>query len=182
MSSSISAHRGCERWVRIPADRCQQSKPTNETRNEASRRRCIDADCFVRCRHSRSAPPIDELAGSRGAIPKPVRQDHQACRQSALKQSSADAEGRRAGRPRFSDWPNCAGVLPNQVRDWLGHRNITTTSRYLATPSVHLQDALHKFEAGRSIRTPFAQTGPTGDGESTTDAPELVASCLSELN
>lgn len=49
------------------------------------------------------------------------------------------------------------GVSGHQVRDWLGHTNITTTSQYLSTTPIHLQDALRKFENARAIRTPFAQ-------------------------
>ena len=52
------------------------------------------------------------------------------------------------------------GMSDHEVRDWLGHANITTTSRYLSTTRVGLQHALHKFEEARNIRTSFAQTGP----------------------
>ena len=50
------------------------------------------------------------------------------------------------------------GMSDHEVRDWLGHANITTTSRYLSTTRVGLQHALRKFEEGRNIRTSFAQT------------------------
>jgi integrase len=40
-----------------------------------------------------------------------------------------------------------SGASDHDVRDWLGHSNITTTSRYLATTSTRLQDVLHAFEA-----------------------------------
>jgi hypothetical protein len=42
------------------------------------------------------------------------------------------------------------GVHPVIVRDWLGHANITTTSRYLATSAHGLTDAARKFEAARA--------------------------------
>ena len=50
------------------------------------------------------------------------------------------------------------GMSDHEVRDWLGHGNITTTSRYLSTTRVGLQQALHRFEEARNIRTKFAQT------------------------
>jgi len=42
------------------------------------------------------------------------------------------------------------GVHPAFVRDWLGHANITTTSRYLTTSAPALVDAARKFEASRA--------------------------------
>ncbi len=62
-----------------------------------------------------------------------------------------------------------SGADQHDVRDFLGHANITTTSRYLATPPVRLERALSRMEGsdsgdanknsdGRSIRTPFAQS------------------------
>ena len=44
------------------------------------------------------------------------------------------------------------------MRDWIGHANISTTSRYLSTTAVHLQNTLKKFEKARDLRTSFAQT------------------------
>ena len=40
-----------------------------------------------------------------------------------------------------------SGASDHEVRDWLGHANITTTSRYLSTTRVRLQRARVKFEA-----------------------------------
>ena len=60
-------------------------------------------------------------------------------------------------------------IFDHEMRDWLGHANITTTSRYLSTTRVGLQQALHKFEEARNIRTKFAQTNsvvPNGQPES----------------
>ena len=51
------------------------------------------------------------------------------------------------------------GMSDHEVRDWLGHANITTTSRYLSTTLVSLQHALRKFEEARNARTSVAQTG-----------------------
>jgi integrase len=53
------------------------------------------------------------------------------------------------------------GISDHEVRDWLGHANITTTSRYLATTRTTLQQARKKFEQHRSRCTRVAQTdGP----------------------
>jgi integrase len=50
----------------------------------------------------------------------------------------------------------------HDVRDFLGHANITTTSRYLASSPVRLEKALARLEEAAHdpspIRTPFAQT------------------------
>lgn len=60
------------------------------------------------------------------------------------------------------------GVSPHEVSGWLGHANITTTSRYLKTTRVGLQHTARKFEQAQAprpkppkkkqtrIRTPFA--------------------------
>jgi integrase len=40
-------------------------------------------------------------------------------------------------------------ISPHVVRDWLGHADITTTSRYLATTERTLKDALQQFEQHR---------------------------------
>lgn len=49
-----------------------------------------------------------------------------------------------------------SGAEQHDVRDFLGHANITTTSRYLASAPVRLEQALARMEGG-AIRTPFAQ-------------------------
>jgi integrase len=43
-----------------------------------------------------------------------------------------------------------SGASDHEVRDWLGHANITTTSRYLSTTRVRLQRARAVFELRRS--------------------------------
>src|SRR5438552_10349205 len=65
-----------------------------------------------------------------------------------------------------------AATNPNRsqhdVRDFLGHASITTTSRYLASSPVRLARALARTEAASdSIRTPFAQTDSTTDQPAT---------------
>ena len=47
-----------------------------------------------------------------------------------------------------------SGAESHDVRDFLGHANITTTSRYLASTPVRLARALARMEG--AIRTPFA--------------------------
>ena len=49
-----------------------------------------------------------------------------------------------------------SGAEQHDVRDFLGHANITTTSRYLASTPVRLAQALERMES--PIRTKFAQT------------------------
>ena len=55
-----------------------------------------------------------------------------------------------------------SGAEQHDVRDFLGHANITTTSRYLASTPVRLEQALARMEAD-AIRTPFAQTDDSAD-------------------
>ena len=43
-----------------------------------------------------------------------------------------------------------SGASDHDVRDWLGHSNITTTSRYLATTQSRLQQLLKALEARES--------------------------------
>ncbi len=50
------------------------------------------------------------------------------------------------------------GVSGHEVRDWLGHANISTTSRYLSMTGVGLNNTLKKFEQDRNSRTSVAQT------------------------
>jgi integrase len=51
-----------------------------------------------------------------------------------------------------------SGASEHEVRDWLGHANITTTSRYLSTTRVRLQRARVVFEAHQ--RRPVAKRQP----------------------
>ena len=56
------------------------------------------------------------------------------------------------------------GVSPHEVATWLGHSNISTTSRYLSTTTAgHLHHTLKKLEKARQSRTNVAQTPPTDD-------------------
>jgi integrase len=50
-----------------------------------------------------------------------------------------------------------SGASEHDVRDFLGHANITTTSRYLKSTPLRLEKVLANMEGGR-IRTSFAQT------------------------
>ena len=53
------------------------------------------------------------------------------------------------------------GVSPHEVATWLGHSNISTTSRYLSTTTAgHLHHTLKKLEKSRQSRTNVAQRPP----------------------
>jgi len=54
-----------------------------------------------------------------------------------------------------------SGAAQHDVRDFLGHANITTTSRYLKSTPLRLERALAALEA--PIRTLFAQTDDPAD-------------------
>jgi integrase len=55
------------------------------------------------------------------------------------------------------------GISDHEVRDWLGHANITTTSRDLATTRTTLQQARKKYEQHRSRCTAVCTNGSARD-------------------
>jgi hypothetical protein len=69
-----------------------------------------------------------------------------------------------------------SGADQHDVRDFLGHANITRTSRYLSSTTKRLEMALENMEAGRIIRTPFAhaaESDPAAGADShTSDVPK----------
>ena len=48
------------------------------------------------------------------------------------------------------------GVSLHDVSDWIGHTNVITTSRYLATSAVRKLRVLERFEAARGSQSPSA--------------------------
>jgi len=57
-----------------------------------------------------------------------------------------------------------SGAQQHDVRDFLGHANITTTSRYLASTPVRLEQALARMDG--AIRIPIAhETDPANGAE-----------------
>jgi len=48
------------------------------------------------------------------------------------------------------------GVSLHDVSDWIGHTNVITTSRYLATNAVRKLRVLERFEAARDLQSPSA--------------------------
>ena len=70
------------------------------------------------------------------------------------------------------------GVSPHEVATWLGHSNISTTSRYLSTTTAgHLHHTLKKLEKARQSRTNVAQTPPTDettDSEDSQNPPQVT--------
>jgi integrase len=73
---------------------------------------------------------------------------------------------RREFASRLRETP---GNTDHEVRDWLGHSNITTTSRYLKSTPLTLERAMKRFEAHPSAASePFADIqndGSTRDSE-----------------
>lgn len=64
-----------------------------------------------------------------------------------------------------------SGAEQHDIRDFLGHANITTTSRYLKSNDDRLERALTNMESG-AIRTPFAQTADSPVADTQTSASE----------
>jgi integrase len=53
-----------------------------------------------------------------------------------------------------------AGVNLAAVRDWLGHRDVSTTDRYLATDGVRLQEAARRLETSElTLSAPTSRSG-----------------------
>ena len=77
-----------------------------------------------------------------------------------------------------SELQEAPGVSPHEVATWLGHSNISTTSRYLSTTTAgHLHHTLKKLEKARQIRTTFAQTPPTNEtagSDDSQDSPQVT--------
>ena len=67
------------------------------------------------------------------------------------------------------------GGSGHDVRDWLGHANISTTSRYLSTTVKRLRGALDKFEQSRE---PHASIVYTNERSSTCEQRSTAASPL----
>ena len=65
-------------------------------------------------------------------------------------------------RREFASRLRESGASDHDVRDFLGHANITTTSRYLASTPLRLEQALANLEAGNG-RTSVAQTADRQD-------------------
>ena len=65
-------------------------------------------------------------------------------------------------RREFASRLRESGASDHDVRDFLGHANITTTSRYLASTPLRLEQALANLEA-RNRRTSVAQTADRQD-------------------
>lgn len=63
---------------------------------------------------------------------------------------------RREFASRLLESPN---VNVAHVRDWLGHADITTTSRYLKTTIAGLRDVAKNFEASRADRIATVLSG-----------------------
>ena len=76
-------------------------------------------------------------------------------------------------RREFASRLRESGASDHDVRDFLGHANITTTSRYLASTPVRLEQALANLEAGNR-RTVVAQKTDSADHESESLDPEHV--------
>jgi integrase len=81
------------------------------------------------------------------------------------------------GREFASQLQESPGVSPHEVATWLGHSNITTTSRYLSTTTAgHLQHILKKLEQARQIRTTFAQRDQEADQAAAEESTDILDS------
>jgi integrase len=65
-----------------------------------------------------------------------------------------------------------SGAQQHDVRDFLGHANITTTSRYLASTPVRLEQALARMEG--AIRIPIADEAEPANGAESEPSGELL--------
>ncbi|HYN08034.1 MAG TPA: site-specific integrase [Vicinamibacterales bacterium] len=75
---------------------------------------------------------------------------------------------RREFASRLRETP---GISDHHVRDWLGHADMATTSKYLATTRVGLQQARRVFEQHRAG---FAHDSHTAESDQAAEAPETA--------
>ena len=149
---------GAARWIVLPASKTK----TNEPRTIPVGPR-LKAELEMR----RYGPDGKELAASAFVFGNEVGEPI------ASVKTAWRATCRRAGihdlhfhdlRREFGSRLLESGASEHDVRDFLGHANITTTSRYLKSTPLRLEKALAHMEGG--IRTPFAQTtDPAASGE-----------------
>ena len=75
-------------------------------------------------------------------------------------------------RREFASRLRESGASDHDVRDFLGHANITTTSRYLASTPLRLEQALANLEAGNQTGASDSQRAdPTSPVSSESDKP-----------
>ncbi len=86
----------------------------------------------------------DEIGEKRESI----REDWDECRRMAGIVGLHFHDLRREFASRLLETP---GVSLHDVSDWVGHTNVVTTSRYLATSGIRRQAVLERFEAARSV-------------------------------
>ena len=101
-------------------------------------------------------PPTAYVFGT--ATGEPVKSIKTAWKLTCRRAGIADLRFHDLRRSFASALYEATGGSGHDVRDWLGHANISTTSRYLSTTVKRLHGALDKFEKSREIRTSFAQT------------------------
>ena len=77
-----------------------------------------------------------------------IREDWDECRRLAGIVGLHFHDLRREFASRLLETP---GVSLHDVSDWVGHTNVVTTSRYLATNGMRRQAVLERFEAARSV-------------------------------
>jgi integrase len=72
-----------------------------------------------------------------------------------------------------------AGVPLHKVRDWLGHSNVTTTSRYLQTTTAGMTGALRRLEEHQLLLcTPRAHAPAHPQAEAPSEAPSAATNLL----
>jgi integrase len=83
---------------------------------------------------------------------------------------------RRESGSRLLETP---GISLLEVRDWLGHQNVSTTNTYLATTALKLQETARRFDLARKTGTNVTQTGKA---QATNQAGNVVPSGGNSVN
>jgi integrase len=78
---------------------------------------------------------------------------------------------RREAGSRLLEVP---GVELHDVRDWLGHKDISQTSTYLSVTAMRLRTVLDRVEESRKPRTTLAQEPPDAETASTGEAAKTL--------
>jgi len=157
-SPTWSQIRWTDNILLLPANKTKNEPTTGDPNDIATSRDAGDAQA----RPHRTRVPTERIRVWERS--RRTSQEHQGRMEERLLASSG-IEGltfhdlRREFASRLLETP---GVADHDVRDWLGHANITTTSRYLATTGARRQHTLKRLEDHRRVPSPVDPSADAG--------------------
>ena len=156
-------------WVPFGAFRTRIRRPTNAKADEQPAGECQRCGPPGRLAYHGEAYVFGDEVGEKVTSVKTAWRG--TCRRAGIEDLQV-----RDLRREFGSRLRESGASDHDVRDFLGHANITTTSRYLASTPLRLEKALANLESGNG-RTPVAQTVDlTGQENDSPDASHVAKS------